>query len=102
MRVAVLFDLPTGTAYERRSATKFRNFLLSDGFDMLQYSVYTRLCANRDIAEKHLLRVKNHAPSNGSIRLLYLTEHQFANMFIITGKQTVQEQKVKVEQLSFF
>lgn len=102
MRVAVLFDLPTNTKEDRRLATKFRQFLLSDGFDMLQYSVYTRLCANRDIAEKHLLRVKMNAPRNGSIRLLYLTEHQFADMQIIAGEKTTQEKKVSVEQMTFF
>ena len=35
MRVAVMFDLPTSTVEERRLATKFRQFLISDGFDML-------------------------------------------------------------------
>ncbi|MDO4870715.1 MAG: CRISPR-associated endonuclease Cas2 [Candidatus Saccharibacteria bacterium] len=102
MRVAVMFDLPTSTTEERRLATKFRQFLISDGFDMLQYSVYTRLCANRDIAEKHLLRVKLNAPRNGSVRLLYLTEHQFTNMQIIVGKKTPQEEKVTAEQMAFF
>ena len=46
MRVAVFFDLPTNTKAERRAATQFRKFLLDDGFDMLQYSVYARLCPN--------------------------------------------------------
>ena len=50
MRVVVLFDLPTNTKGERRAATQFRKFLLDDGFNMLQYSVYTRLCPNRDSA----------------------------------------------------
>ena len=83
MRVVVLFDLPTSTKGERRAATRFRKFLLDDGFDMLQYSVYSRLCPNRDGAEKHMLRVRHNAPDSGSVRILYLTEHQFANMHII-------------------
>lgn len=87
MRVAVFFDLPTGSKKERRMATRFRNFLLKDGFNMLQYSVYTRLCPNRDVAEKHMNRVKRNAPDVGSIRLIYLTEHQFTNMYVITGKK---------------
>ena len=102
MRVVVLFDLPTGTIVERRAATKFRNFLLDDGFNMLQYSVYTRICPNRDMAEKHMLRVKRHAPSSGSVRLLYLTEHQFANMHIIVGEKTTQEAMLPPKQLAFF
>lgn len=101
MRVVVLFDLPTGTKNERRAATRFRMFLLDDGFDMLQYSVYSRICANRDIAETHLRRVKRNAPTSGSVRLLMVTENQFANMAVIVGEKTVQEE-LTVKQLAFF
>ena len=101
MRVAVFFDLPTNTKAERRAATQFRKFLLDDGFDMLQYSVYTRLCPNRDVAEKHMMRVKRHAPDSGSVRLLYLTEHQFTHMYVIVGEKTVQEKAVPTAQLAF-
>lgn len=40
MRLFVMFDLPTNTAAERKAAGKFRNFLLKDGFYMMQYSIY--------------------------------------------------------------
>ena len=102
MRVAVFFDLPTGSKKERRAATRFRNFLLKDGFNMLQYSVYTRLCPNRDVAEKHMNRVKRNAPKIGSIRLIYLTEHQFTHMYVIAGEKTAQEKYSSSDQLSFF
>jgi len=102
MRVVVLFDLPTGTKSERRAATQFRNFLLGDGFDMLQYSVYTRICSNHDGAEKHMMRVRRNAPSRGSVRALFLTEHQFTSMYIIIGEKTVQEKSVSSNQLAFF
>ena len=102
MRVVVLFDLPTGTKGERRAATQFRKYLLDDGFDMLQYSVYSRLCPNRDSAEKHMLRVKRSAPECGSIRVLYLTENQFANKHILAGEKSVQEKSVSTAQLAFF
>ncbi|HMQ95785.1 MAG TPA: CRISPR-associated endonuclease Cas2 [Candidatus Saccharibacteria bacterium] len=102
MRVVVLFDLPTGTKAERRAATQFRKSLLDDGFDMLQYSVYSRLCPNRDGAEKHMLRVKRSAPDSGSVRVLYLTEHQFTNMHIIVGEKTTQEELLPTKQLAFF
>ena len=102
MRLAVFFDLPTNTKKERQIATKFRKFLLDDGFDMLQYSVYTRICANRDIADKHMTRIQKIAPDVGSVRILYLTEHQFASMYIIVGEKTVQEQALPTSQLAFF
>ena len=102
MRVVVLFDLPTNTRQERRAATQFRKFLLDDGFDMLQYSVYTRLCPNRDGAEKHMLRVQRNTPEVGSVRVLYLTENQFTNMRILVGEKTVQETALPTKQLAFF
>lgn len=102
MRVVVLFDLPTTTRQDRKAATQFRKFLLDDGFNMLQYSVYTRLCPNRDRAEKHMLRVKKNSPECGSVRVLYLTEHQFANMHIIVGEKTIQESSLPTQQLAFF
>ena len=102
MRVVVLFDLPTGTKAERRGATQFRSFLLGDGFDMLQYSVYTRLCPNRDNAEMHIARVRRNAPDTGSVRALYLTENQFSNMYILVGEKSVQENISKPSQLAFF
>lgn len=102
MRVVVLFDLPTNTKADRRSATRFRKFLLDDGFDMLQYSVYTRLCPNRDGAEKHMLRVKRNSPDVGSVRVLYLTEHQFATMYVLVGEKTLQEAAIPTTQLAFF
>lgn len=102
MRVVVLFDLPTGTKAERRAATQFRKHLLDDGFDMLQFSVYTRLCPNRDNAEKHMLRTKRNAPDSGSVRVLYLTEQQFTSMYILVGEKTVQETALSGSQLAFF
>ena len=38
MRMIVFFDLPVQTKTERRHATAFRNFLLKDGYHMLQFS----------------------------------------------------------------
>ena len=104
MRVLVLFDLPTGTKAERKAATQFRNFLVNDGFDMLQYSVYSRLCPNRDVAQKHLDRVVKNTPkdTSGSIRVLLITEHQFTTMFTVLGEKTEQEKQVRAGQLAFF
>ena len=102
MRSIVVFDLPVKTKLERRQATRFRKALLDDGFEMLQYSVYTRICANRDSANKHLNRVKKFAPRNGSIRMLMVTENQYSDMATIVGEKTLQEEKVTCKQLTFF
>lgn len=102
MRVMVIFDLPVVTKKERKVATGFRKFLLDDGFEMLQYSVYTRLCPDRDNANTHLDRIKKMAPNSGSIRMLMLTEHQFSNMYVVAGEKTAQEIRNVPRQLAFF
>ena len=53
----VFFDLPVVTARERKAATKFRNFLLKDGYHMIQFSVYSRICNGMDSVEKHEARL---------------------------------------------
>lgn len=98
----MVFDLPVGTKYQRRQATRFRKALLDDGFEMLQFSVYTRTCPNRDSAEKHLSRIKRVAPNSGSIRIFTITENQYSNMAIISGVKTAQETKITAKQLTFF
>ena len=68
MRVMVFFDLPVTSERERRVATQFRNFLIKDGYYMLQYSVYVRLCGGQDSVDDALNRLKYAAPHTGSIR----------------------------------
>lgn len=42
----LMFDLPTETAEDRKNYRRFRKFLLSEGFLMHQYSVYSKLLLN--------------------------------------------------------
>lgn len=72
-----VFDLPTYTKLQRRLAAKFRNFLLDDGFLMIQYSVYARPCVSYDRLEKHTQKVMANAPDEGNIKILFFTESQW-------------------------
>ena len=45
-----MFDLPVLTKQERKDANRFRKFLLDQGFDMCQLSVYLRFCAGKEQA----------------------------------------------------
>ena len=53
MWMMVLFDLPTLTKKERRAASGFRNYLLDQGFEMAQYSVYMRFCAGKEQVDEN-------------------------------------------------
>lgn len=98
----VFFDLPVQTARERSAATRFRNFLLKDGYYMLQYSVYVRLCNGMDNVNLHRARLKQAVPDNGSVRLMFVTEKQYESIDLLLGKLSLQEEKQKVEILTLF
>lgn len=85
MRLFVMFDLPTNTAAECKAAGKFRNFLLKDGFYMMQYSIYIRICNGLEAVKKHENRVKLAVPKHGSVRILRITEKQYSAMQILCG-----------------
>jgi CRISPR-associated protein Cas2 len=102
MRLMVFFDLPVGTREERRIATQFRKFLLRDGYDRIQWSIYARVINGADAVEKHLKRLEYHLPPDGSVRALQLTEKQFAAMIILVGPKRTQEKRANWEQTLLF
>lgn len=102
MRIIVFFDLPVVKKKERKVYSQFRRFLLNDGYDMVQYSVYSRLCNGNDMAEKHLKRLNQSLPVKGSVRCLTITEKQYEDMKFLVGTPSVKEQRVNVNQLSLF
>lgn len=102
MRILIFFDLPVKTSIERSEATRFRNFLLRDGYYMVQYSVYARVCNGIDAVEKHRRRMKNNLPNNGSIRMLVITEKQYESIDILIGELTQADESFQCEQLSLF
>ena len=102
MRLLVFFDLPVKTKEERGQATKFRRFLLDDGYYMIQFSLYARLCPNIENAKMHEDRLKYHLPLKGSIRSMIVTEKQYADIKILLGVQKKKDKKVVEGQISFF
>jgi CRISPR-associated protein Cas2 len=101
MWLLVFFDLPVKSPPQRRSATQFRNFLLKDGYLMLQFSVYARVCKGQDAVDKHMKRATANLPSEGSIRALQVTDKQYSRMKILLGN-LIPEEKFGEEQLLFF
>ena len=102
MRLLVFFDLPVTTKAERSQATTFRNELVKDGFYMIQFSVYGRLCSTIENAKMHEARIKNYLPTSGSVRSMIVTEKQYSSMNILVGKKKAKEKGVAENQLSFF
>lgn len=101
MRLLVLFDLPVITETNKRNYRKFRSFLLDNGYIMIQYSIYVRICRNQDDLNKHLNRIKKNTPNDGNVRVLQVTEKQYENMEVLRGKRTTEE-KISLDNLIVF
>lgn len=102
MRLLVLFDLPTTTKAAKRAYTLFRRFLIQDGYDMIQWSVYGRVVNGFDQAETHLKRLACNLPPSGSVRCLQISEKQFASIKLLVGEKKLQEKKLDATQLLLF
>jgi CRISPR-associated protein Cas2 len=102
MRMLVFFDLPTVTKGEKRAYTVFRRFLLNDGYDMIQFSIYGRILNGNDAVDKHMKRLVASLPPAGSVRMLTVTEKQFASMKLLVGLPLFQETKVNAAQIALF
>lgn len=90
MRLIVMFDLPTATSADRRAYRKFRKGLITNGFYMLQESVYCRLVLNNTVAKAATNAIRKIKPPEGSAIILTVTEKQFADMEFITGCRQVE------------
>lgn len=88
MWLFAMFDLPVHDKPLRRRYAQFRKALLSEGFTMLQYSVYARHCPSEDSAAVIRTRVQAQLPDHGQVRLLGVTDRQFGKMQVFYDKKT--------------
>lgn len=86
MRTLVFFDLPNIYIVDKRNYLKFRKFLITEGFIMMQESVYSKLVLNLQQSEFLIERLKRHAPKNGLIQVLTITEKQYSQIIYISGQ----------------
>lgn len=91
MRLMVMFDLPVGTSEQRRAYRKFRKFrkkLIEEGFLMIQYSIYVRICVSRQSAKYMEERIKNFLPTDGLVQTMMVTEKQYNDIHFLLGKSS--------------
>ncbi len=99
LRLLCFFDLPMETNQEKRVYRNFRKDLIANGFEMLQFSVYYRICPNRSFARKFYKKLSQSNLPSGNVRLLAVTEKQFSEMVLIIGGKTKQEEVVSDHKL---
>ena len=81
-----MFDLPTGTAEERKEYRQFHKKLINEGFLMVQFSVYVRVCVTRQTAKFLENRIRKFLPRGGLVQSLMVTEKQYNDMHFLVGK----------------
>lgn len=86
MRVIVFFDLPTLTSENRREYTRFRKFLIKNGFLMMQESVYTKMALNQTAATSIVESVRKNKPLEGIVQMMTVTEKQYNRMEYVCGE----------------
>ena len=104
--ILTMFDLPVMTKAERKNATKFRKFLLDDGYSMINYSVYARPCVSWEQMRKHANRLEHATPCAGNVRVLFITDKQWIDAMVVIGKDYkfthTQQTPDMPEQLAFW
>jgi len=101
MWILVMFDLPTDTKPQRKAATAFRNFLLDEGFERSQFSVYARFVNGKEAFATRVNRIERHLPDAGDVQILNFTDRQYRDIihFSDQGRKHVRKNP---EQLVMF
>ncbi len=101
MWIFVMFDLPVTTKEQARAATKFREFLLDEGFEKSQFSVYARFCNGKEQFETYMRRVESRLPDRGDVHILSFTDRQYENIVRFSGQRRKRQRK-NPDQLALF
>lgn len=101
MWLMVMFDLPTVTKDEKREYSRFRKYLLGEGFIQLQFSVYAKYCSSKENSKKYYRHIQEIVPPGGYVRLLMVTDKQFGDMVSLYGKN-INDIEKKPDQLLLF
>lgn len=101
MWMMVLFDLPVKTKIQRRNATRFRQFLLDQGFEMAQFSVYLRWCSGKEQVDATTKRIAGQVPAKGSVQIVTITDRQYQNVTCFDNR-TKRKPRENPAQLALF
>ncbi|WP_227283956.1 CRISPR-associated endonuclease Cas2 [Boseongicola sp. H5] len=101
MWILVMFDLPTDTKPQRKAATAFRNFLLDEGFERSQFSVYARFVNGKEAYATRVNRIERHLPDAGDVQILNFTDRQYRDIIHFSDQGRKRARK-NPEQLVMF
>jgi CRISPR-associated protein Cas2 len=85
MWMITLFDLPVVTKPDRKRAAAFRKFLLKQGFQMMQFSVYIKHCKDQVQIERLAVAIAHEVPIKGTCDIVTITDKQYENIVTFYG-----------------
>lgn len=94
MWTLVMYDLPIKTKEDAGATNRFNHLLADLGFFRVQYSVYARYTPTQSGGRSALTYIKAGLPPHGSVRVLCVTDTQWADSlrFIDKKQQNTPEQ----------
>lgn len=95
----VMFDLPVVTQQQRHWATKYRQYLLDAGFSRVQLSVYAKYFTNASGLRPLIPELRRRIPADGEVRVLRLTDEQWAHTYRYFGPREAKPMESIPEQL---
>ena len=102
MRIVLFFDLPMISDAEIRRYTKFRKYLIKNGYVMMQYSIYSKIFPNRDTVKWHKKELERNLPPDGSVMILEVTEKQYQSIQNLVGSKKALDKKITDNPLLAF
>lgn len=102
MRILLIYDLPMEEEKDRRIYNKFHKDIISLGFYMLQFSVYTKVIQNETTFKQQYTKLRKLIPSKGNIIILKITEKQYQDMIYLTGERNKYDLLVGGKELVIF
>lgn len=95
------FDLPVDTKKHRAQATKFRQYLLDQGFEMSQLSNYIRLVNGVEQFETYVSRIGANLPERGDVFIFQFTDRQYENI-VRFSDQSRRARRKNPDQIALF
>ncbi len=101
--IMLFYDIPNSSKQENKIYNKFRKYIISIGFVMIQESIYIKNINSKQ--SYHLLKrdLKIASPNNSNIRSMLITQRVYKNIDLISGTQSFNEnivsKKVRILEL---